>query len=400
MIVLRYLFVAAALVAACYSALFGYAAFLFQEDTAASVAEAVRLVPFNSAYVARLANWQPERKLALLHRAVELNPFDFQSWIELGLSAEVEQHDVAAAERYYLRAAAVDHMFLPKWTLTNFYFRQQKPDEFFHWAQATLAITPYRADPVFTQMWLMRQDAERNAAALPDRSNVLLEYASFLANAHQYRAVPPIIQRLVAVAGSRNPAAFGRDDQIGPIEDRILQAGDLAAALAIWQTMHAAKWIDLPAPSAARPLTNGNFAAPFLRHGFDWTPVPQEGVTVDSSAIRKSVRITLSGGQPEHGILLQQYVPLDPNGHYRLRWRVESEDIHAPSGLAWHLYPVPQVSDSSLTAGDLLSPSEAEWQFASSNRDLYLLALEYARPLGSVRAIGSLSLESVYLDPQ
>ena len=87
--------------------------------------------------------WQPERKITLLKRAVELNPFNVEAWIQLGLTFEMERHDAASAERYFLRAAQVDRMFLPKWTLTNFYFRQQNEREFFRWAKATLEITPY-----------------------------------------------------------------------------------------------------------------------------------------------------------------------------------------------------------------------------------------------------------------
>ena len=148
----RYLFIAAALARAYYSALFARASFLFQQNTAMSAQRAVELVPYNASYVAGLAGWQPAKRIALLHRAVELNRFDAESWIQLGLAAEMDQHDVASAERYYLQASAVDRMFLPRWTLTNFYFRQQRPVEFFRWAEATLKITPYPADPVFAQM--------------------------------------------------------------------------------------------------------------------------------------------------------------------------------------------------------------------------------------------------------
>ncbi len=118
-------------------------------------------------YVAKLAEWQPDKKAALLERAVHLDPFDARSWIQLGLTAEMQQHDISAAELYYLRAAHVNHMFLPKWTLTNFYFRQQREPEFFHWAKATLEITPYSPDPVFTQMWLISQNADQIANAIP-----------------------------------------------------------------------------------------------------------------------------------------------------------------------------------------------------------------------------------------
>src|SRR5438270_339656 len=81
---------------------------------------------------------------------------------------------------------------------------------------ATSEITPYPADPVFAQMWLMNPHPDQIARHVPDRPGILLQYSSFLANAHQYAAIPPIVRRLVIAAGEQSPADYGRDDQIGP----------------------------------------------------------------------------------------------------------------------------------------------------------------------------------------
>ena len=358
----------------------------------------MELVPYNAAYVERLASWQPGNRFALLHRTVQLNPFDAESWIQLGLATEMQQRDIPSAGRYYLKAAEVDHMFLPKWTLTNFYFRQQNAGAFFDWAKATLAITPYAADPVFTQMWLMSQDPQKIAAAIPDKAGVLIQYASFLSNTHQYAAIPPIVRRLVKAAGNRNPADYGRDDQIGPAEDHLLAAGDLRAALDIWEAMRAGGWVNLPAPTTANPLNNGDFHSSFLRHGFDWTPVSSVGVTTDQFLDQKAVRITFSGTEPDRCTLLQQYVPVEANGDYQLQWRATAEGIEQPSGVAWHVYPVPNNSENSLISGDLLIHASGGWNFkAPANTNLSLLALEYTRPLGSVRAVGNFTLQAVSL---
>ncbi len=263
LLVLRYILAAAAVAAAYYSALLAGASYLFQQDTATSVPAAVHLVPYNSAYLARLARWQPTDRMPLLHRAVTVNPFDVDSWMQLGMTAEMQQHDMASAERYYLQAAAIDRMFLPKWTLTNFYFRRQQPSQFFRWAKATLAITPYLPDPVFDQMWLIGQDANRIAAAIPDRPFILLFYASFLSKTNRYEQIAPIVQRLITAAGNSSPSANGRDAIIGPVEDRLLASGYLHAALQIWTSMNQGGWISLPVPTPASPLTNGDFHAPF-----------------------------------------------------------------------------------------------------------------------------------------
>ena len=399
LLIIRYALVFAAIVAAIYSAIFARASFLFQQNTANSIPAAVRLVPYNSAYVARLAAWEPDRKLALLHRAVDLNPFSAESWIQLGLSAEMEQRDVPTAERYYLQAAKVDRMYLPKWTLTNFYFRQQRENEFFTWAKASLAISSFSPYPVFDEMWLFSPDAAKIASWMPERPRILVQYAIFLADSHQFEAIPPIVQRLVTAAGSHDPAGNGRDGLIAPIEDRLLAAGDLQPALQIWTSMKQGKWIDLPTPTLEHPLTNGDFHIPFFGHGFDWAAVAPNGVRVEQLPDQKEVRITLAGTQPENCPLLQQYVPLDPNHSYRLQWTATAQGIQTPSGLAWRLHAVRNNPPADLNSSELLNSSSATWDFKPpAGSGLFLLSLEYSRPIGSTRASGSVDLRSVSVE--
>ncbi|MBV9611409.1 MAG: hypothetical protein JO091_03010, partial [Acidobacteriaceae bacterium] len=80
--------------------------------------------------------------------------------------------------------------------------------------------------------------------------------------------------------------------------------------------------------------------------------------------------------------------------------RAEAEGIDPPRGIAWRVYPVsqPENKQTNLLSGDVLNPAGGTWEFASPD-NLCLLALEYSRPLGSVRAVGSLTLHSVSLKP-
>src|SRR5581483_4091489 len=90
--------ISACLVFAAYECLvFARASFLYQQDTATSIPAAFALVPFNGSYAARLAAWQQQRKEELLSQAVTLNPFDVDSWIELGLAAELQDGDAGGA---------------------------------------------------------------------------------------------------------------------------------------------------------------------------------------------------------------------------------------------------------------------------------------------------------------
>jgi len=396
--VLRYTLIVAAIVAAFYSIVLTNAARLFARDTAISVPAAVHLVPYNGAYAARLAAWEPDKRDALLQRAVQLNPFDAESLIQLGLLAEIQRDDPRTAERDYLRAAEVNKLFLPKWTLANFYFRRQNAAEFFHWASAALSITPYASDPLFTQMWMMSQDADRLAQAIPDRPRILVQYSFFLANRRQFSAIPPIVQRLIRKVGSDDPRAWGRDDLIAAVEDHMLAAGDAHDALQVWASLKEGRWLSQSAPDADHPLTNGGFHIGFYKHGFDWVPVDCSGATLEQFASEGEVRVSLSGNQPDHCVLLQQYVPLEPGGAYSLQWKGEGHSMDAQSGLAWHLRSVPGDGlGREIVSGDL-GAAPPKWEFnAPGDSSVALLSLDYARPLGQVRASGNFELRSAGL---
>jgi tetratricopeptide (TPR) repeat protein len=390
-------FFAVLLVCAAYRCLvFARAAILFQQDTATSIPAALSLVPFNGAYAARLAAWQPARKTELLSKAVGLNPFDVESWIQLGLTAELERGDLLAAERYYLRAAEVDKMFLPRWTLTNFYFRHRRPADFFRWARATLEITPYPAQPVFAQMWLMTPDANRLAGVIPNRPGILFQYAMYLANEKQFNALPPIVDRLTNLVPAQNAIAYGREDVIGPMEDKLLLAGYCEPGLRIWRSLSDAHWLPYTVPTGTRPLTNGNFRQPFFGHGFDWGLVNATGISTVQNPQDGALRLTMSGDQPEHVPLLRQFIPLTPGANYHLDWRADASGISAPSGLRWRVYPLGAERDNNFQSDDLLQAISQGWRFqADTTSHCAMLTLEYARPLGSTRAAGTLTLHSV-----
>jgi tetratricopeptide (TPR) repeat protein len=392
---LRYLTIIGAFCAAIYSIILARASDLFHQDTAISVAAAVHLQPHNAEYLDRLASWQTDDRQALLKRSIVENPFNYNAMIRLGLLAEMQDGDSASAEKYYLEAANVNHMFLPRWTLANFYFREHREDEFFHWSRETLAITPYASDPVFAQMWQMTQDEDTLNAAIPDRPRILLQYAWYLSNNKQYTSIPRTVERLVRAVGKDDPANWGRDDLLAVSEDHMLAAGYLQPALKVWATLKDAGWIDESVPTEQNPLTDGDFRVRSYRHGFDWVIIDNPGAHVEQFPDTPDMRVSLYGDEAEKITLMQQYVAVLPDRHYTMSWNVKTDDLSEPSGLAWHLHATGEGTFPDLVSGDLIDPN-ATWDFVSqSGAKTFLLTLDYARALGTTRAHGSFSLRGV-----
>ena len=75
-----------------------------------------------------------------LRAALSLNPRLSSVWIHLGLDAEANGN-LAEAEKDLLQAARVDRLYLPAWTLANFYFRRGDSVKFWPWAARAAALT-------------------------------------------------------------------------------------------------------------------------------------------------------------------------------------------------------------------------------------------------------------------
>ena len=374
--------------AACL--LFARASAAYSSNSPQGAALAVQLVPFHADYLVRLAAWNPSRGTELLHGAVSLDPYHTQAIIGLGYDAEFRQHDTVGAEKLYLSAAQTNHMFVPKWTLTNFYFRQERPEPFLRWARATLAITPYAAEPVFSEMWMLLPDAHRLASAVPDEPGVLWQYAWFLSGTGRYTAIPAAIQRLVRSTDPSNAELYGKTGIVGPILDKLLQHGFAGEAVASWTALSSAHWLQLPSPSTRAPLTNGDFAVQTWQHGFDWLVMNVSGVSEEQQRDRKRFEIEFSGDQPEQCTLLQQWMPLEA-GAYRLRWNAQADKPDTLADVSWHLRG-PHGEDFSSHS---FAESPAEWVVNAPQPGAYLLSLEYARRPGYTRAEGALLLSHV-----
>src|SRR5271170_6767965 len=98
----------------------------FREDTPDAVRRAIGMQGAypSEAYLERLAELDPaQARVQLEYVVTTVNPRSSAAWVSLGMLEE-SAGDRAAAERSLLRAAQVDHQYLPAWTLTNFYFRK------------------------------------------------------------------------------------------------------------------------------------------------------------------------------------------------------------------------------------------------------------------------------------
>jgi len=368
--------VAGLLAATWFSIRLARADALFRSREPAAVERAIALEPGNSEYLlfrALQVDYEGGDPSALLERAAELNPLNSAPRIRLGLAAEL-RGDFARAERQLLDAARVDRQFEPRWTLANFYFRRGNAEEFWKWMRAALEVSYGDRRPAFDLCWRMSGDApEIFSRAIPERHEVIGAYLGYLLETHRAMAVSPVARKLAAANDPHDSAL------LLAACDALIDAKEGALASEVWRAM-----------GYSLPVT---FAAPRVGAGFDWRPLPVQGVShINVDQPRAMHRITLSGQQPESCELLRRVENLRAGVCYTLRWEARTQGLGARSGLAWNIggERAAIASNENGSVGELAFTAPAE---------LTALTLIYERPPGEVRAEGSVEVWNVTIAP-
>jgi tetratricopeptide (TPR) repeat protein len=136
-----------------------------------------------------------------LHAAVGLNPRLSSAWIQLGLAAEANGN-LPEAETDLLRAASVDRLYVPAWTLANFYFRRGDAAKFWPWAKraATLTYDDYR--PLLRLADALETSPQHVATSVATRlgggAPLLRAYLDLLINAHRLDSAREVAALLAA----------------------------------------------------------------------------------------------------------------------------------------------------------------------------------------------------------
>jgi hypothetical protein len=404
-LLLRLPLIALALAAFFYSAIVAGAIRLTQSSNPESIRRAIQLLPFNPDFFLKLDSALPQSSPSLLRQALVLNPFQSETWIRVGLDAEIQKQNPGEAEAYYRKAAEVDRTYLPEGTLANFYARQQDAPKFFEAAKKALALTPYDSRPILAQASMLAKRPDDVLAILPDRPHVLFDYLNLsLANGNVDRIVVIALQaarhRPDSVAGPPGLTDTWRN-VLGSVEDRLLQSARREDAIHVWAAMQRHGWVSAPAPSLVNPIPAGTLHEPPFGHGFGWLHPQISGVLFDQFPSLGKLTFSFDGTEPETCRLLQRFIPVDGAKPYNFNWQAESLDLQGSSGLRWRIYPVLPVTDNDrifLSSPELLMNGHQDgvWQFVTpAGWRVALVTLEYERPLGQVRAEGSISLSNV-----
>jgi len=384
--------------AAAWSVRMGRADAWFRTETVAGTEKALSMVPDRADYSVRLAllvsDDDPRRAVAALERAARLDPSDARAWIELGLRYEAAG-DRQPAERALLRAASESRLYLPRWTLMNFYYRQGDTEQFWRWAKAAVPMIWGDPAPLFHLCGRVVEDGELISRLDIRQPEWRAAYLAYLLDAGRPGLAGPALGRLLA---DRRQADVPLMLQAC---DRLLGAGQASEARAVWDGLAAARLLPGGASGGGGLLYNGEFSVSPTGHGFDWRLPAIEGIGTAREDARGGLRLTFSGGQPESAEPLFQFVPVEEATAYELRFDYRTSGIAAGSGPKWRLDDA--VPGLAVAGGEgLVSevPAAGRIRFITPpGCRLLRVSLAWRRRTGATRIAGYIVLRNVELRP-
>ena len=365
---------------------------LFQRDTPDSIRAAIRLAPDNSGYYMRLAQLDEQNARSLLEAALLHNPYNAQANIELGLSFEADG-DNDRAEQLLLKAFSVDHTFLPRWTLANFYFRRDNMPKFWEWAQKSAQMPSDDVGPLFELCWRATHDAGTITNTILNNSRnltLIRQYIYFLRTKNQLSAAGSVSERLVQY-GDPEADSSGMLDLV----NKLIESNQTAEAESLWSGLIEKQWVT----AELTPPNNPAFARDPIPVRFDWALISSQEVRAVPGPT--GLHVEFSGGQPETCSLADQAVVLKP-GKYTVNFAYRSSDIAPDSGVHWEM--VDAKSNTAIaTSSDLSSESMQQSSFSflvKPDSPLLYLRLAYQRPAGTERTAGTLIVQSIEIAPE
>jgi tetratricopeptide (TPR) repeat protein len=383
-------------VAALWSARAAWADHWLRQETIPATEKAIAVTPLQADYYTRLgmleASGDSGDAGAAFARAVELDPADARSWVELGLSQETHGQ-LPAAERSLLRAAAESREYLPRWTLLNFYIRRNDPVRALEWARSAAAVLPIYGDPTGLFRLCAAAGIEGDLVERLEirRPDVRAAWLGFVAGG-RYPAVILTAAQHVFETGSAadKPALLSACD-------RLLDLDAASAALDVWNRLADSRSIPFPRVTPGT-VVNPDFAAQPSGHGFDWRLTDSIGVNVSMEENPSGIRVAFSGEEGEHAESLAEWIAVAPATACALRCRYRTSGIAAGTGLHW------QVADAKgavLASGPHLSSdeeSESQLRFVTPpGCHAVRLSLRYDRAPGTTRVEGYVLLRNVSL---
>jgi tetratricopeptide (TPR) repeat protein len=314
---------------------------LASKPTVDNLEHALKLDPGSAEYHMRLGrlyeynppNMQLEKAQDHFRRAIQLDSYNPQTWLELAAALEFQGKIVEAGACLRQVDLLAPNLLAYQWPIANFYLLQGSIDEAFRHFRVVLAGTSQYDSNVFGLAWKATDDAGKILQQLiPERVATEFSYLNFLISGHRLNEAQAVWKRIVAGREAFSP------DQSSPYIDSLIGAQRADEAYQVWTDLQKKGLIRYSSlPSEKNLISNGEFEDELLNMGFDWRIIPVEGVYagLDTSTYHSpshALLVQFTGKQNLHYLHVYQYVKVSPGQSYRLQAFMKTDGITTDSG--------------------------------------------------------------------
>lgn len=318
-----------------------FATLVAENPKAVNIRAATLLDPGDYAYAEELGrvyqysvnNADPELAIREFTQAARLNPYDPQTWLDLGTAFQF-QGETEKAEACLRRVDELaPHIPRFQWAIANFYLLHDNVDEAFQHFKMVLEGDQGYEMEIFRTAWKASGDESKILAELvPEGSGPNLDYLNFLLSTHRLEQASAVWDRVAASPGKFDPS------WASPYIDALINSDQPAKAYKVWSVLRAKGLIPVTYEATSQNLIeNGDFENQPMNMGFDWRIAPVSGIYVglDDSTFHSpahSLLVQFPGTQNFDYHNIFQYVPVLPGHSYHLQGFMKAQGITTDSG--------------------------------------------------------------------
>lgn len=346
--------------------------------------KAIRLEPTNAEYhqlLGRnlaLSGVNLDDAIAAFRAAVQLNPYDARSWLDLAGAYQFAGRVQDQADSVQHAVEADPNTPHVAWEAANFFLLQGDQAKALRYFGVVMANDPELLDAALQLCWRVTGDADQIVTqVLAPRPDLYLAFLRLLVSKQDVANAEIVWNHLIALNREFSPSAMF------PYFRLLIAKQEVTAAEAAWQQAASVnRSLQLYLSSHQNLVVNGGFEENILNGGFDWWYQPNSHAalsidTSDFSAGTRSLSISFDGmNAPDAGIF--QFIPVKPSTEYAFSADYRAEELDTASGPRFSITD-PYSKTSYVLTDDILGTNpwrQAQAQFRTGpNAKLVLLRI-------------------------
>lgn len=414
----RALIVAAALLLGLWLSFFSVhsaiARYGADRETLQGAASAVRWEPGNPDYwyiVGRYQQYnleQPDAKSAeqSYKKAIALNPYATDAWLDLGTAYELDGDADKAREAYIQAQKTYPASADVSWRYGNFLLRQGELPQAYAELRRAIAADPHRAAAAFSRAYRSNPNIdELLAKLLPREQSVYVDVIQEALSSQQLAVAKTVWVQLIQL----HPQLDIRD--VDRFVGQLLMAQDFSDARRVWDQGTATMQLPPLLQLQSSVVWDPSFETDLNGYSFSWHyPSLTDGISIGLDRTEKlsgkqSLRLSFDGRHDPNLDVAYILAIVQPSTTYRFSGWIKTKNLTSDKGIQFRLRSIDSPNSPSVITNQVLGTQpwafvDQTWTAGPDTHRLQICVTREASTNPDERISGSAWIDDVNLLPQ